>query len=80
MGTTEDNIAIVKRSYTQFASGDMEGLVNNYDDSLATWDMAGETPWVGPLRGSRGHLGVPRQVRRGHRSDGVRAQSVHRRG
>ncbi len=54
MGTTEDNIAIVKRSYTQFASGDMEGLVNNYDDSLATWDMAGDAPWSGHYEGHAG--------------------------
>jgi len=54
MGTTEDNVALVKRSYEQFAAGDMEGLISNYDDKLAVWDMAGETPWSGHYEGHAG--------------------------
>ena len=54
MGTTEENVALVKRSYEQFMTGDMAGVVNNYDDSLATWDLAGETPWSGHYVGHAG--------------------------
>ena len=54
MGTTEDSVAVVKRGYEQFTTGDMDGLVKNYDDSLATWDLAGETPWSGHYVGHAG--------------------------
>ncbi len=59
--TPEENVAIMRRAYEAFNTGDMGTLTELMDETV--WHLPGRSPMAGDYKGSRGDLGVLRPAR-----------------